>query len=227
MKAAELLSKRIGKSKGASIHLSKRIPSPGGLGGGSSNAAVTLIGLKRLWKADISDEVLESIAAELGSDVPFFLHGGTAIGTGRGEVISQFDDITAKEMLVVVPSVAVLTADAFSRLRAPTLTSEALKSNLSVCRKRLQGFDPQHSVLKNDFEASIFAAYPEIEAVKERLTDLGAANVALSGSGASIFALFDKQEARQTAFAALDKYRDWRKFAVSTVSQSSYCEALF
>ena len=226
IKAASALNKEVGGSRGAAIHLQKRIPSPGGLGGGSSNAAVTLIGLRWLWQIDISDARLATIAAEVGSDAAFFLTGGTAVGTGRGENIEPIPDTAAAEMLIVRPRARVRTRDAFAALNAPVLTSEARERILSVSRTDADRFDPLHSDLTNDFERSVFAAFPEIERVKKTLIDLGAANAALSGSGASVFAIFDKQETRQAAQKALDNESTWRKFAVSTISRREYREAL-
>lgn len=226
IKAANALNKEVGGSFGAAIHLEKHIPSPGGLGGGSSNAAVTLIGLRRLWDVDVSDERLTEIAAEIGSDAAFFLTGGTAIGTGRGENIEPIDDITTEEMLIVRPRVRVRTREAFAVLNAPALTSQATERILSVSRTDADRLDPLRSQLTNDFERSVFAIYPEIQKVKLTLVDLGAANAALSGSGASVFAIFDKQETRQAAQKALDHESTWRKFAVSTISRSEYREAL-
>lgn len=226
IKAANALNKEVGGSFGARIHLQKRIPSPGGLGGGSSNAAVALIGLRRLWGLDVTDERLASIAGEVGSDAAFFLYGGTAIGTGRGENIEPVDDIAAAEMLIVRPRARVRTRDAFAALNAPVLTSRERERILSVSRTDADRLDPLRSELTNDFERSVFAAFPEIERVKQTLLDLGAVNAALSGSGASVFAIFDKQETRQAAQKALDQESTWRKFAVSTISRREYREAL-
>lgn len=224
--AARALQQKVGISSGASIHLEKRIPSPGGLGGGSSNAAVALIGLTRLWDVAVDDRLLNEIAVELGSDVPFFLHGGTAIGTGRGELIEPIDDREAAEMLIVTPAVDVSTREAFAGLDAATLTNVDLNRILPVCRKDADGLDPYHSVLINDFERSVFSAYPEIERVKNTLIELGAVTAAMSGSGASVFAVFDKKETRQAAKKALDHESTWRKFVVSTISRDQYSEAL-
>ena len=226
VKAAEALNRHVGGGFGASIHLRKHIPSPGGLGGGSSNAAVALIGLRRLWNVDVSDKMLASIAAEVGSDAAFFMTGGTAIGTGRGEDIEPVDDINASALLVVRPGVRVRTREAFANINAPVLTSEALERILSVSRTDAGQLDPLRSELTNDFERSVFARFPEIERVKKTLVDLGASNAALSGSGASVFAIFDKQETRQAAQKALDLESTWRKFAVSTISRREYREAL-
>lgn len=226
IRAAKALQRSAGIEKGAFIHLEKRIPSPGGLGGGSSNAAVALIGLMRLWGVAIEERQLNEIAMELGSDVPFFLQGGTAIGTGRGEVIEPIQDREASEMLIVTPDVNVSTREAFAGLDAATLTNLDLNRILPVCRKDADLLDLLHSVLINDFERSVFSAFPEIERVKRTLIELGAVTAAMSGSGASVFAVFDKKETRQAAEKALDREITWRKFVVSTISRDHYSEAL-
>lgn len=226
IQAANALRIEFCLDKGASMHLDKRIPSPGGLGGGSSNAAVALVGLARLWKLDVSIEELMPIAANLGSDVPFFLYGGTAAGSGRGEVLEQVDDIIEPCMLVVTPDVSVSTKLAFGRLHAATLTNSEFDHILSVCRTEADSLSLHRTALINDFEASVFADFPEIRRVKETLLELGAVNAAMSGSGASVFAIFDNIETRQTAIKALDHESTWRKFAVATVSRSEYREAL-
>ncbi|HTH50757.1 MAG TPA: 4-(cytidine 5'-diphospho)-2-C-methyl-D-erythritol kinase [Pyrinomonadaceae bacterium] len=224
MRAAMLLKARYSVKAGAAIHLEKRIPFPGGMGGGSSNAAVTLIGLARLWELEAVD--LHVPAEELGSDAPFFLYGGTAIGRGRGEVIEPVVDAAEPLLLIVTPDVSVPTAGVFGSLGAQTLTKEALETNLTVCRKDVEFFDPRHSELINDLEPAVFARFPEVERVKNSLLGLGAVNAAMSGSGASVFAVFDKQETRQAAIEALAHERSWRKFAVSTISRSEYRDAI-
>ncbi|MFL6373957.1 MAG: 4-(cytidine 5'-diphospho)-2-C-methyl-D-erythritol kinase [Pyrinomonadaceae bacterium] len=224
MRAASLLEKASSRRNGAAIHLEKRIPFPGGLGGGSSNAAVALIGLARLWK--LEDVDLESLAVELGSDVPFFLHGGTAVGAGRGEIIVSMGDVNEPNLLIVSPDVSVSTAEVFGSLGAPTLTKSASDNNLTVCRKDAEAFDPRHSEPENDLEPSVFARHPEIERVKRTLLELEAVKAVMSGSGASVFGIFDKQETRQAAIEALANERSWRKFAVSTVSRSEYRDML-
>jgi 4-diphosphocytidyl-2-C-methyl-D-erythritol kinase len=212
--------------KGARIHLEKRVPSPGGLGGGSSNAAVTLIGLKNLWDVEIFPEQMQSIAKELGADVPYFLHGGTAIGTGRGDIIEPVDDVPAENMLIVTPDVEISTGEVFRSLNAPALTSQERDHILTVCRNEARSLDPLNSVLKNDLEDSVFAACPEVKRVKDTLLELGAVNAAMSGSGGSVFAVFDNKETRQAAQKALDHESTWRKFAVSTISRREYRETL-
>lgn len=226
IRAANILREQFGTAQGAAIHLQKVIPAPGGLGGGSSNAAVALIGLQRLWGVSLGKHELSCIASSLGSDVPFFLEGGTAIGTGRGEIIEPIENADEPFLLIVTPDVRVSTKVAFERINAPTLTKEGLEHILHVCRDEAGSQVPKQTVLKNDFEMSVFEAHPEIERVGRRLFELGAANAAMSGSGASVFAIFDKQETRQTALKALDHESTWRKFAVATISRSEYREAL-
>lgn len=226
VKAAYLLKNKYRVDEGVKIYLEKRIPAPGGLGGGSSNAAVTLLALNRLWELDLPQFELHSIAEELGSDVPFFLYGGTAIGIGRGELIEPIQDVSAENMLIVTPPIAVSTRDAFADINAATLTSDARNNILPVCRTEALTLDPRQTALKNDFERTVFAAHPEIAWAKTYLLELGAVNAALCGSGASVFAVFDNTETRQTATKALDERSTWRKFAVATIGRNEYARAL-
>ncbi len=228
LRAAAALETHFGKRVTGRVHLTKRIPSPGGLGGGSSNAAVALKGfIKLCGLGPIPERDLLLIAEDLGADVPFFLNGGTALGIGRGDVVSPLlREIGSENLLVVTPNVNVATARAFALLNASTLTSDDQKHNLTVCRNQADLLDLFSSELKNDFEASVFDAYPEVKRVKDTLLELGAVNAAMSGSGASVFAIFDKTETRQAAIKALDHESTWRKFAVATISGSQYREAL-
>lgn len=224
VKAANLLKERSGIRLGVSLHLKKRIPAPGGLGGGSSNAAIALIGLSKLWKLDLSADDLQTMACELGSDVPYFLIGGTAIGSGRGTQIEPIEDLQVPHLLIVTPNVRVSTPDAFKSLDAPNLTTSDAERILIVCRFEARKLDLLQSVLTNDMEPAVFAAYPEIERVKHTLLRLGAVGAMMSGSGASVFAVFDKEETRQTALKALGNEANWRKFAVTAVSRTEYRE---
>ena len=226
IRAAEKLRLEKDVRLGAAIHLEKHIPSPGGLGGGSSNAAVTLLALRKIWDLKISDHVLESIGRELGADVPYFFHGGTALGMSRGDVIEPLEDIRPRPMLIVTPDVSVPTRDAFARVNAPSLTSETAKSILQICRFEAKSPDFLQTAITNDLESSVFEKFPEVARVRQKLLELGAANAAMSGSGASVFAIFDKEETRQAALKALDTEVNWRKFAVAAISRDEYREAL-
>lgn len=226
LRAAEALRERFAIDKGAEIFLRKNIPMGGGLGGGSSNAAVTLLGLNTLWQVNASDEGLAEIGAELGSDVPFFILGGTMTGSGRGvelEAAAEFDE---QYMLIVTPDVHVVTAEAYAGLNAQNLTKEESNRILRVCRSESDSPDFYSTAMINDFEATVFAAFPEIGRVKQTLIELGAKQALMSGSGASVFAVFDKQETRQTALKALDNEVNWRKFVVAAISRSEYRERM-
>jgi 4-diphosphocytidyl-2-C-methyl-D-erythritol kinase len=225
IKAALGLRDEFGVTEGAKIHLEKRIPAPGGLGGGSSNAAVALLGLATLWNLDAEFEKLLKIGAKLGSDVPFFFYGGTAFATGRGTEIAQMEDFEEKFLLIVTPAVEVSTAEAFARFNAPYLTNETSKSILKICQNEADSFKSRQKTLSNDFEKSVFEFQPEVGRVKEKLLGSGARQAVLSGSGASVFAIFDKEETRQATLKALEEETNWRKFAVATVSRNIYREA--
>ncbi|HSI88057.1 MAG TPA: 4-(cytidine 5'-diphospho)-2-C-methyl-D-erythritol kinase [Pyrinomonadaceae bacterium] len=226
LKAAEALRERYGVTRGARIRLEKHIPSPGGLGGGSSNAAVALMGMRVLWDIPATVHDLQPIAAELGSDVPFFLYGGTALGTGRGTEIEQLPDIDAKHLVLTVPDAVVSTAEAFAGLHLPPLTTEEVNRILLNYRFGT-GESTQIGIrVENDFENSVFLAHPSIARAKQMLLSLGASQAGLSGSGASVFGIFDNKETRQTALKALGNESNWRSFAVATVSRAEYRGAL-
>ncbi len=114
-KAAALLREEAGVRKGARIQIEKRIPVAGGLGGGSSNAAVALLGLARLWQVEADERMMTRLAMKLGSDVPFFLVGGTALGVGRGEEVYPVEDACCDSLLLVNPGFAVSTAGAYAK----------------------------------------------------------------------------------------------------------------
>lgn len=212
--------------RGARIKLTKRIPMGGGLGGGSSNAAVALIGLNRLWGLGMSVDDLARIGTRLGSDVSFFFRGGTALGSGRGNELEEMPDISASNMALVTPNVHVSTAKAYASIGAENLTNEGANRILRVCRSEVGFTDLSAAALINDFEPTVFAEFPEIRRAKQRLLEHGAGQALMSGSGASVFAVFDKDETRQAALKALDNEVNWRKFAVAAVSRSEYRESL-
>lgn len=226
VKSANILREKFNIKDGAKIHLEKNIPSPGGLGGGSSNAAIALLGLIKLWNLEIKFEDLVKIGAKLGADVPFFFYGGTCLGTGSGTNLTPKQDLEEQYLLIVTPNIEVSTREAFARLDAPRLTKFSAKSILNICLSEAENFTLQQKNLKNDFEASVFAFKPEVKRVKETLLTCGAIQVSMSGSGASVFAIFDNKETRQATQKALENEFNWRQFAVATVSRNQYREAL-
>ncbi len=148
------------------------------------------------------------------------------IGEGLGTSLDQIAEFGAENMIIVTPDVHVSTAAAYEALRAESLTNAEANRILRVCRSEAESPDFLHSALRNDFETIVFAAFPEIGRAKQQLVDLGARQVLMSGSGSSVFAIFDKEETRQTALKALDNEVNWRKFAVAAVSREKYRGAL-
>ncbi len=227
VRAAKLLQEHFGTKNGAKIFLEKRIPAPGGLGGGSSNAATALLGLVKLWKVKIDFEDLCGLGAQLGSDVPFFFYGGTALGTGRGTQVFSLETFTENYILIVTPKVDVATAQAFASLNAPDLTNKGSKSILKICRDEVNSLYSRQSDLKNDFERVIFEIEPETARAKQKLFDCGAKRALMSGSGASVFGIFDTSEKRANALDTLHQSEmNWRVFEVETISRSAYQKSL-
>jgi 4-diphosphocytidyl-2-C-methyl-D-erythritol kinase len=224
-KAASLLASTLAEKRGVSITLKKRIPAGAGLGGGSSNAAVTLLALRRFWSIEMSDSDLSALAAKLGSDVPFFLNGGTALGVGRGEIIHSLPDILPEHMVVIFPGIHVYTAEAY---RSPNLGLTSSTEDLRIQRFFGQVQDGKRALtgIFNDFEVSILAAYPGILEAKSFLESQGAIVSMLSGSGSSVFGFFsDEESASAAARAALREA--WRVFPAKTLSRAEYLHNMF
>jgi len=169
------------------IHLHKVIPMGGGLGGGSSDAAATLLTVKNLYNLAVTDEQLADYAAQLGSDCPFFIRGGLQLATGRGEVLRPLDiKLPSLYVLLVNVGIHVPTKDAYAHVvpdpdRGPL--EEILQLPLTSWKDRLM----------NDFEQSVFAQHPVLGEVKEDLYRAGAVYAAMSGSGSTIFGLFTEK----------------------------------
>lgn len=224
-RAAILLKELTGCDKGVKVHLQKRIPIGAGLGGGSSNAAITLLALIRLWELDIAPRDLFRLGSQLGSDVPFFFFGGTGIGIGRGDEVYSMADIEAQHLLLVNPGVHVPTREIYGNLSSE-LTSLAAVNNmpfsLEAAYARMRGAQWQ---LKNDLERPALALYPPIGQVKERLKELNAAAVLMSGSGATVFAVFESEAALAQATNELSK-TDWWCATTRTLNRSQYQAAI-
>ena len=223
-RAAIALRERFRIRRGAHIRIEKRIPAGGGLGGGSSNAAVALLALARLWRIETNARELGEIGTTLGSDVPFFLTGGTALGTGRGERIRPLPDAPHAHLLVVSPPVKVPTAEAYKLLNAPALTKIESAVNFYVSREGLDFPHPLREALTNDFEPAVFRHFPEIERARDALTGAGARAALLSGSGSSVFGVFDSREHAARALEIL-RGGGGRVFACETLSRKRYREA--
>lgn len=223
--AAAALGQRYGVRAGARIHLEKRIPAQAGLGGGSSDAAVTLLGLNGLWDVRANKHELVQLGAELGADVPFFLTGGTALGTGLGTEITPLAEIRVEHLLVINPSAQVSTAKAYQALNAPILTKEKEPFILPVSPANAHTRDSLCDILRNDFEPVIFDSQPEVKRVKDRLLKAGARGALLAGSGSSVFGIFDSGEARRRAREQLTSEANWRIYDCTTLARADYQKA--
>ena len=226
MRAASALREHFGVKLGARIELEKSIPAGGGLGGGSADAAITLAALATLWEIEADAHELAEIGARLGADVPFFLTGGTALGTGTGAEIRPLEDAPKLHLVVVAPGVHVSTAEAYHALGAPALTKVEPLVNLSVSRTEADFPDSLCGVWSNDFEAVVVRLYPEIGRAREGLVEAGAQRVMLSGSGSSVFGVFESKGEAARARETLQAETGWRVFACETLTRAEYLAAL-
>ena len=226
VQAAAVLREKSGKSLGVDIQLIKRIPAKGGLGGASSNAAIALLGLNEIWELGFSPEELKAIGSRLGSDVPFFFHGGTACATGVGKDISPVSDAEKRFLLLVTPGVGISTAAAYEALKSPSLTTLGSVSILSSSFAGLVSSDSSQWALKNDFEGVIFEIEPEVKRAKMALFEAGAQGGLLAGSGSSVFGIFPNEDAREKASKNLKCEQGWRVFSCETISRKEYFKGL-
>lgn len=197
-KAAELLRKELGMAKGVRIGITKNIPTGAGLGGGSSDAAAVLLALPFLWKIDVKRPIIEKLALQLGSDVPFFLQNSSAYAEGRGEVLKTIDLALPYWIVLIHPNIHLSTPWAYNRLAEKRNGLFPVRPNMA----EQFSADPIRAVLEseNDFEEIVFEEHPKIERIKRQLKDLGAAVSLMSGSGSSMFGLFiDKSTALSAA----------------------------
>lgn len=220
VRAAKALRESFQVEAGANIELVKRIPWRAGLGGGSSNAAVTLLGLAILWVLETTD--LTEIASRLGADVPFFFVGGRAVGEGTGTDVSPLEDVSKSYLIIIAPNATVSTEYAYARLDARSLTSDKSPPILASSSAELAFGDSDQWPLHNDFEAVIFDIEPEIERAKVALLDSGARDALMAGSGACVFGIFASETERQTALEHLKCEPGWRVFTCETLARDEY-----
>ncbi len=217
LRAARSLQEAVGVTPGARLTLRKRIPVGGGLGGGSADAAAALLLLDRLWGLALSPAQLLSLAAGLGSDVPFFLLGGLALGVGRGEELYPLPDLPALGVVVLAPPVEVATAEVYARLAA-RLTWNRPESTLYAFTVGLGGF-PGWSDLYNDLEPVVVEGWPEVAEGLARLRDAGGLHAAVTGSGAAAYAVFESPAAAAAAAGILPG--PWRLHAGRLLSRGA------
>lgn len=187
-------------TQGARVHLHKRIPVGGGLGGGSSDAARTLLALNRFWNLNWPIERLARIAASLGSDVPFFLHDASSLCTGRGEIVRPISNPRPKWVVLILPGFAIPTADVYRRfdsLAHGNADSVALKPDLYQWTELLAG--PLLQRLVNDLEPPAFDLCPRLADLHRQVQQTLGQIVRMSGSGSSLFTLYDDFSEAQAA----------------------------
>ncbi|BBH23353.1 4-diphosphocytidyl-2-C-methyl-D-erythritol kinase [Paenibacillus baekrokdamisoli] len=190
--AARLIKDRYDVRKGVYIHLDKKVPVAAGLAGGSSDAAAALRGLNRLWGLGISEEELCTLGAELGSDVPFCVTGGTAVARGRGEKLERISNPPQCWVVLAKPPINVSTADVYGKLRAAELKTHPSTSAMVSAIER-GSFTDICDNLGNVLESVTLQLYPEVLQLKEIMQRLGADGVLMSGSGPTVFGLVNKE----------------------------------
>jgi 4-diphosphocytidyl-2-C-methyl-D-erythritol kinase len=199
VKTARLLQDRCPrKCGGVKITLKKNIPSGAGLGGGSGNAAGVLLALNILWNLKMPRDDLISMASELGSDVPFFLTSPCAIGAGKGEILQPVENPISFYILMIYPGFPISTPWVYGNLKLKLTKSE---NNISILKNFIlhSEFAQLGAALYNDLEPIVFKRYPEILRVKNELLSSGAGGALLSGSGSTVFGIFDNPEIAKKA----------------------------
>jgi len=219
LRAAALLAKRVPSAggRGARFRLHKEIPAAAGLGGGSSDAAGALVLLNRLWGLDLGATQLASLGAELGSDVPFFLIGGTALGTGRGERIEPLPPIAGRAVLLGTPREGLATAAVYAALGAPLTVpgSDVTVPGLFVNLAERNDF----ALATNDLEGAVVEMRPELSAFRRAVSQAGAELARVSGSGSTVFGLFPEgTDLNAIADGLRGRFPDWTLRATRTVA---------
>jgi 4-diphosphocytidyl-2-C-methyl-D-erythritol kinase len=189
-KAAMLVRQLVEKKDGIAIEIEKRIPVGSGLGGGSSDAAAILMGLNQLWQLGLSRDDLHLLALKLGADVPFFLHGGTALATGIGEILITFELPFSFYSVLIYPNIEISSTWAYKNFNfSLTKTKKSIK--LSHIFLNQKAFSDLQNVLSNDLEEVVFQKYPILRDIKQMLYRQGALFACMSGSGSTIYGLFE------------------------------------
>jgi 4-diphosphocytidyl-2-C-methyl-D-erythritol kinase len=220
-KAASLLwrSARLGRGepRDVLVTLRKRIPAEAGLGGGSADAAVTLMALDRVWDLGLDGASLARVGARLGADVPFFLVGGTALGLGRGDDIYPLADMPTVSVVVIRPGFGVSTVEAYGwydqEVRRPR--REGASGRLPA------GWPAWTQSLRNDLEGPVVRHHPAIGRIRQRLLDAGAVMAAMSGSGSAVFGLFERAEAARRTARDLAQ-PGWQVVVTRTLTRQEY-----
>lgn len=220
-KAASLLhrvaSGKTSVPRDIAIDLRKRVPSEAGLGGGSANAAMTLLALNQLWKLDLDIASLTRIGARLGADVPYFLVGGTALGLGRGDDIYPLADMPSVHVVILRPGFGVATQDAYQWF------DDEMRRAVKPPAPRVipPGWPAWSATLRNDLEVPVVRHHPAIGRIRQSLVDAGASFAAMSGSGSAVFGLFERADAARRTANDLAR-PGWLSLHTRTLSRREY-----
>jgi 4-diphosphocytidyl-2-C-methyl-D-erythritol kinase len=217
-RAACLLAEAAGYRGGAFIHLEKRVPPGKGLGGGSSDAATTLLALDRLWNTRASISDLHRLAASIGTDVPFFLHGGTALAVSRGDEVYPLEGPVDLPIVLILPDFSISTAEAYGNLR---LTNREAGLKLLHFAWSLPEARVGLRELVNDLESATGERFDSIQEFKRLLLNLGASSSMMSGSGSSVFGIFHDEASAEDAAGSLG-LRGIRAIAMKTIGGRAY-----
>ena len=215
-KAAEMLWGDLGRPgppSGVSVSITKAVPMAGGLGGGSSDAASALRGLCALWQAPTGEARLRELAALVGSDVPYFLTGGLALGVGRGVRLRRLPDLERYWVVLAVPQFGVSSADAYRWFDQDSVGLDTAPLP--------RGWRGRLEVLRNDLEGSVSDRYPVIRQMAERLRGSGAAHAAMTGSGSTVYGLFRAHSAAAAGRRAV-RMTGWRTLLTRMVGRTEY-----
>lgn len=223
-KAASMLHRvstgKSGEPGGVAIDLRKRIPAQAGLGGGSADAAVTLIALNKLWKLNYDLTTLSRLGARIGADVPFFLVGGTALGLGRGDDIYPLTDLPTTHVVILRPGFGVSSADAYQ-----WFDQERRRGRAPAPKPTPPGWPAWAAMLRNDLEVPVIKHHPAIGRIRQSLLDAGAAVAAMSGSGSAVFGLFERADAARRTARDLAR-PGWMAVHTRTLSRREYARRL-
>ncbi|MGM7724481.1 4-(cytidine 5'-diphospho)-2-C-methyl-D-erythritol kinase [uncultured Metabacillus sp.] len=214
--AAKLLKERYKIRKGVSISITKTIPVAAGLAGGSSDAAATLRGLNRLWNLGLSIEELARLGAEIGSDVSFCVYGGTALATGRGEIIHHIDPPPHCWVVLAKPTIGVSTADVYKNLNINSIEHPDVEGMVEAIKAG--DYDQICKLMGNVLESVTLHMYPEVANIKDQMKRFGADAVLMSGSGPTVFGLVQYESRLPRVYNGLRGFCD-QVFAVRMLGE--------
>jgi 4-diphosphocytidyl-2-C-methyl-D-erythritol kinase len=214
--AAHLLKERFQVKKGVVIGIEKTIPVAAGLAGGSSDAAATLRGLNKLWNLGLNLDELAVLGAEIGSDVSFCVYGGTALATGRGEIIKQLPAPPTCWIVLAKPFIGVSTAEVYRRLNVDKVQHPPTKEMISAIEKG--DFNQVCSSVGNVLEDVTLSLYPEVAQIKDQMKRFGADAVLMSGSGPTVFSLVEHDSRMHRIYNGLRGFCD-QVFAVRMLGE--------